>query len=193
MCGHGPPLRHPHRSAERVRSREGDRVPPHVRHPAARRAPSAARKQKTNPLYDRLDAKGAQWEGSMAGSVRSTARPSHTPSSAATPSASSPTRSKSFASGRDRRPDRLRQVRGHSAGAAKLLDRVSANKIPGKDGGAPRPCSPNWAASSVRCRHPSRRGSLLPELRDHGHDSRRGLAQRPHPRRRRRDRHRRHR
>ena len=104
--------------------------PPGEHHPAAR-------KQKTNPIYDRLDAKGAQWE-----EVYGWERPQffgeaeqHTF-----------LRSNAFdIVGEEVRGTRQRvgiadltafakfEVTGADAGA--LLDRVSANKIPGKDGG----------------------------------------------------------
>ena len=104
--------------------------PPGEHHPAAR-------KQKTNPIYDRLDAKGAQWE-----EVYGWERPQFFGE------AEQHTFLRSNALdivGEEVRGTRQRvgiadltafakfEVTGADAGA--LLDRVSANKIPGKDGG----------------------------------------------------------
>ena len=104
--------------------------PPGEHHPAAR-------KQKTNPLYDTLDAKGAQWE-----EVYGWERPQYY----GEPEQHTFQRSNAF-------PIVAEEVTGTrervgiadltafakfevtGANAADLLDRVSANKIPGKDGG----------------------------------------------------------
>ncbi len=104
--------------------------PPGEHHPAAR-------KQKTNPLYDSLDAKGAQWA-----EVYGWERPQYY----GEPEIHSFKRSNAFSIvAEEVKGTRERvgiadltafakfEVTG--ADASKLLDRLSANKIPGKDGG----------------------------------------------------------
>ncbi|MEM9202528.1 MAG: FAD-dependent oxidoreductase [Actinomycetota bacterium] len=104
--------------------------PPGEHHPAAR-------KQKVNPLYDALDAKGAQWE-----EVFGWERPQYY--------GETETHSFHHSNAFDIVGDEVRGTRERvgiadltafakfevtGADAEKLLDRVSANKVPGKDGG----------------------------------------------------------
>ncbi len=104
--------------------------PPGEHHPAAR-------KQKTNPLYDSLDAKGAQWE-----EVYGWERPQyygeaeqHTfmRSNAFPIVAAEVNGTRERVGIADLTAFAKFEVTG--ADAAVLLNRVSANKIPGKDGG----------------------------------------------------------